>query len=504
MACAADDATIGNRGQVPIILTTAMESGTATRAATNVLSSTQFGADETFYACFSAEARVGGVVGGGTTFTTSGTGATTPVSQPYFTDAASSATVYAYYPYVTGKQVTETSTSFSVETDQTSEAGYKKSDLMYATATVTKNGTSGTGVLHFAHKMSKIVVNVTAGEGVSSITGVYVIGGNRTIALSSDGACTLGATSDALSVNSPLTMYTGSGTSASCAALIPPQTITGSFLIITTNLGNAVCSLSGKTFNSGGSYTYMLTVSSTDIGLATDITNWGEERILLVNESMSSFDERVEAVDLGLSVKWAARNIGATCVTDFGTYFAWGETSGYTVVGATDTPAPGNEKTLFDWTTYTLCNGYWSGLTKYTTGDGKIQLDLSDDAAYVNWGDDWRMPTMQECQELSATKNNTTDYTWIWKIDYNGVSGCRGWLITYNQTGASIFLPAAGCYDGSAIDNINSGGYYWASERNTNTSDVHNGCYLSFSDDFVYVSSYHLRCRGCNIRAVQP
>ncbi|MBR6549799.1 MAG: fibronectin type III domain-containing protein [Paludibacteraceae bacterium] len=98
-----------------------------------------------------------------------------------------------------------------------------------------------------------------------------------------------------------------------------------------------------------------------------------------------------EYVDLGLSVKWATCNVGANDYTEYGDYFAWGETQ---------------PKEIYDWSTYKYCDGSSSSLTKYNTEsvyglvDNKTQLTLSDDAAHVNWGGDWRMPTMEEVAEL--------------------------------------------------------------------------------------------------------
>ena len=103
-----------------------------------------------------------------------------------------------------------------------------------------------------------------------------------------------------------------------------------------------------------------------------------------------------EYVDLGLpsGTLWATMNIGANAPGESGDYFAWGETE---------------PKDYYDWTTYKWCNSTSSGVIKYCTNssdghngftDGKTELDPADDAAYVNWGHSWRMPTMEQIQEL--------------------------------------------------------------------------------------------------------
>lgn len=275
-------------GLVPISLTTAMdgEHQAATRAGT-AIQSTQFDASETFYAYFASGARIGDDNSPcSTTYTYTGSpaaGATTPAGQPYFAATATEAVVHAYYPYVTGKQVTNETTSFSVEQDQTDATGYKKSDLMYATETISK--TSPAATLTFSHMMSKIIVSATAGTDVSTITDVRIVGGNKTINIvnptTTDESTTpfFGTTptyNNALSTTSYISMYTsGSAATAECAALLPPQTITNTdaFLEIVTNRGSAFYKLA-TTFASGYSYTFTLTINAASIGLTTTINDW--------------------------------------------------------------------------------------------------------------------------------------------------------------------------------------------------------------------------------------
>ena len=151
-----------------------------------------------------------------------------------------------------------------------------------------------------------------------------------------------------------------------------------------------------------------------------------------------------EAVDLGLSVKWATCNVGANKPEDYGDYFAWGETQ---------------PKDYYDWSTYKYCNGSYSTLTKYNnnssygTVDNKTTLDLSDDAARANWGGSWRMPTKAEQDELR------TKCTWTWTTQ----NGVKGYKVTSKSNGNSIFLPAAGFRYDSSLDNAGSLGCYWSS-----------------------------------------
>ena len=161
----------------------------------------------------------------------------------------------------------------------------------------------------------------------------------------------------------------------------------------------------------------------------------------VVSDAVSNY----KAVDLGLpsGTLWADRNVGADAPEAYGDYFAWGEV----------TP-----KTEYNWSTYKWCTGSWSTQTKYCidsyygTVDGKTVLDLEDDAAYVNMGAEWRMPTKSEQDELC---NNCT---WTWTTQ-NGVYGRK----VTGPNGNSIFLPAAGYRVNGGLDDAGSHGYYWSS-----------------------------------------
>ena len=142
--------------------------------------------------------------------------------------------------------------------------------------------------------------------------------------------------------------------------------------------------------------------------------------------------DQYEYVDLGLSVKWATHNVGATTPEGKGNYYAWGEI---------DNKAP-----------YTIENYIHNGVNL-----GDISGQEKYDAATANWGGKWRMPTKTEMQELRE------NCTWTWK----SVNGVSGYEITSKKNSNSIFLPGAGVYK------ISIGGnacYYWTSTQNNNTS----------------------------------
>ena len=185
-----------------------------------------------------------------------------------------------------------------------------------------------------------------------------------------------------------------------------------------------------------------------------------------------------EYVDLGLpsGTLWATCNIGAENPEDYGLYFAWGETTGYTQ----DT----SDGHSFNWTSYKYAIDSYRTLTKYCYWssygyngftDNLTELELDDDAAYVNWGSDWRMPTIEQFQELINSSYTTTTWT-----TQNGVNGYK---ITSKSNGNSLFLPAAGYRSDSSLSYAGSNGHYWS--RTLRTSGPNYACYLYFYSDYV-------------------
>lgn len=195
-----------------------------------------------------------------------------------------------------------------------------------------------------------------------------------------------------------------------------------------------------------------------------------------------------EYVDLGLPSGnlWATCNLGAETPEDYGDFFAWGETQ---------------PKEAYHWTNYAYSNGDYDQLTKYCDNpdygyngftDSLNVLEAGDDAVVASWGADWRMPTETEWQELW---DNTTS-TWTTQ---NGVNG----RIFTAQNGNSLFLPAAGYFDGDEASNGGVIGSYWASS--TASGYPHYAEAVYFLNDLDLSGLYpNVRCCGRSVRAVYP
>jgi len=160
---------------------------------------------------------------------------------------------------------------------------------------------------------------------------------------------------------------------------------------------------------------------------------------------------KYETVDLGLpsGTLWAKCNVGAKTETDYGLYFAWGETQGYTAdeVGT---------KKSFAWSDYKFNpSGDGTTFTKYNATDGKSVLDIEDDAAYVNMGEGWKMPTHAQIEELFKVSN--TNHEIVTK------SGITGMEFTSIKNGNTLFIPLAGKYLTGKNGDVGSIGYLWSS-----------------------------------------
>lgn len=215
-----------------------------------------------------------------------------------------------------------------------------------------------------------------------------------------------------------------------------------------------------------------------------------------------------EWVDLGLpsGTKWATCNVGANNPQEYGNYYAWGEV----------TP-----KDVYDWGTYKY--GSLDEIKKYIESssgkngfaDSKTVLELEDDAAHVNWGGKWRMPTREQQDELCE------QCYWVWTENYNN-SGVKGYIVykakassdkdvkvfkdipplsSYSLSDAHIFLPAVGYRYNGDLNGARSFGFYWSSSLYA--SNPGNAWGVYFSSDYVGSGNTGRFC-GQSVRAVIP
>ena len=217
------------------------------------------------------------------------------------------------------------------------------------------------------------------------------------------------------------------------------------------------------------------------------VVNYDVESVVEVYYQETSSDQGVTVsgkmgkytyVDLGLpsGTKWATYNVGATKPTEYGDYFAWGETE------------PKKEyKFAHKWCEYLGTDSWHNTIYRYTkywtngelgTVDNKTVLDVEDDAATANWGKEWRMPTSDEIKELLE------GCFWKQVNDFHG-SGVNGFWGISKANRATIFLPAAGYFNVTVNDAVGSVGYYWSSSLDE-----------SYSGDAYTIEFYDIISRG--------
>lgn len=256
-------------GRCPIRVTATEEEAEATRAGT-AIQSTNFTSGQTIKGYIQHYGNNGWLYDG-ITYTagavSSGKNPLTPDVMPYFPTNGDNVNIYAVYP----STMTRTSTTFTVQSSQTSNANYMSSDLMWAK--VTNQAQTAEDVnLSFTHKMAKLIVKVTpaSGSGIT-VSGLQLQKIKRTVGFTfSSGA--LGTLSNEGTIDM----------SNNGAVLFPPQTIGTSstsqdFLKVTTNKGACYFALKGKAFASGKVYTMNITLSAGNVNTTALITDWGDD-----------------------------------------------------------------------------------------------------------------------------------------------------------------------------------------------------------------------------------
>ena len=376
-----------------------------------------------------------------------------------------SATYSAYYPYnFYNRDLTKIPVKYEGQTQEgnAATAHLGAYDYMAASVATPSNGAVAFDMQH----MGALVMLQTNLDEAKTLTSV-ALKANADV-FTTAGTMDLSVVNPAITATSTTNTFTIALSNFTVAKnetctiyfMLAPTNLLGETLEITlSDEGGAYIKyeVAGKNFVAGTAYAYTLTEG----------------------EKFKTIPEY--AVDLGLpsGTLWADRNVGADSPEAYGDYFAWGEV----------TP-----KSEYNWSTYKWCNGSDNTLTKYCTYssngtvDNKTTLDLEDDAAYVNMGSEWRVPTRAEQDEL---RNNCT---WTWTTQ-NGVNGYK----VTGKNGNSLFLPAAGYCNSSGLSYTGSDALYWLSslwEPNPCLADV-----LYFGSDRYYIDSLY-RYYGQPVRAV--
>ena len=259
---------------------------------------------------------------------------------------------------------------------------------------------------------------------------------------------------------------------------------------------------------------YSLTLTKQNGSYATCVVEGSKEFPRSQVRSKSDVDNGLSfptyiPIDLGLSVKWATFNVGATAPEEYGDYYTWGDVDTYYKDGYA------HETTMYyyqwkdgktdgyTWKNYKWNNGNGASLTKYCNNsnfgyngftDDKTVLDPEDDVAHVAWGENWRIPTQTEIQELL----DNCDWTWTTRNNVNG------YLVTSNVAGytnRSIFLPAAGSQStNSGLRGAGTNGYYWSSSLYNTPAQAY-GIKINDSSHDIY-DLY--RYGGYSVRPVCP
>ena len=399
----------------------------------------------------------------------------------------------AFYPYAVNTGIAKKSGGYVIsdialpETQNYAEASFGNGAFPMVAVTASTMDYN----LKFKNVLGCLKLRLT---GTAAIASISITGNNNEI-LCGDAEVTVSTTTtpeisltDASSTT--VTLDCGDGVqlneTAATAFIIalPPMTMTGGFTVIVTDTQGA--SMEIKT-------TKTQTITRSNIlAMPTIAAN----AFILTTGTENGY----EWVDLGLpsGLKWATCNVGANAPEEYGDYFAWGDPEPYYTEGHSQDNPCNNwkaNKTGYNWASYKFELGidFQGPFSKYVTHvsygtiDNKTVLDPEDDAANVNWGDTWRMPTDAEWTELR------TECTWTWTTQ-NGVNGK---LVT-GPNGNSIFLPPAGYRYDTNLEYPGSDGYYWSSSLSDYSDPA---CGVNFDSYVEYRNSYG-RFIGFSVRPV--
>ena len=260
----------------------------------------------------------------------------------------------------------------------------------------------------------------------------------------------------------------------------------------------------------------------------TDITGADWSRVLLSDNKVFLKDfSPYKMIDLGLpsGTLWADRNIGATDIYDGGKLFQWGDPTPYDIPEHTGNTVNEGQK-RFKWSDYKWSENGTNTMTKYSNTDGKITLDPEDDAAHVNMGNTWKMPTKEQVielfkgttQELYAKLTDDSDPVKVAKGTFNENGHWVNWTyidghtsaktsgkLTYmkllsKSNGNFLVVPSSVYASEGFVQPVGYGGYFWSSSLES--EGVSLACISNFGQDSYGVDSSPARCYGFGVRGV--
>jgi hypothetical protein len=396
---------------------------------------------------------------------------------------------YAVYPYGAGYTISSgTVAGITLPAEQTAVAsGFDKSAAIMTGYTTKKE--------HLAFKQLCAFVQITTESATKKI--VFKTNGTESL------AGTLSVAIDEEGIGTATVASNGTGT----VTLVPAgneETIAAGTYLIAVLPGTLTQGFTMECVGTDGNGLVRSYNGSTSVLNRKAVINMGTASLA---QGWTGTMNGHGYVDLGIrmdgkKILFATCNVGADSPEEYGDYFAWGANepycTGYTMNGTTPTVTSWKDG-MSDGYSQANAPYYSSGTggdaiyTKYTAG-GDV-LAAEDDAASVQWGADWRMPTTEEMQALY---DNTTS---TWTDNYNN-TGIAGRILTgkENYANSSLFLPAAGrFYKGTKYNNGGSYGYYWSS---TLTNSMYGGN-LACHSGAVAPQCNNYRYFGFSVRAVR-
>lgn len=423
----------------------------------------------------------------------------------YWPDDDSKVNFYAYYP--SDGSTSAVTTTFDGTTGTLAITTNGTKDVMAAYASASKDDNNGSVSLQFRHLMAQTVFNVLANATNMPDGTTHKL---TALTLSAPGAATLTFSSGEVVANTdaaetyafhsaetdaPVELSADATTVGT--AMIPASTGTGTKAQLTVDYTATI---------NGNTRSYSRTAEVTLISGYKNQINVSVQgdmplTVKAVVENMEPIVDGHVYVDLGLpsGLLWATMNVGASKPEEYGNYFAWGETEPYYSVVGNDTIWKDGYSDGYVWDNYKYCSSD-EYMTKYVhddrygTIDNKRTLESDDDAATVNWGGSWRMPTNDELAELLNAAYCTQEATTV-----NGVSGRK---FTSVSNGNSIFFPFAGSIEGTYLRLSGTDGDSWTSSLAS--ADTKEANFFSFWNASANNYSISSRYIGMPVRAVHP